>query len=47
VFAAEGPNWTQPTFTVADIRQEIAIQIASGALQGVEKIDPAAVLLPQ
>lgn len=45
VYAAEAPNWIQPTFTVADIRQEIAIQVSSGALHGVEQIDPASVLL--
>ena len=45
VFQADAPNWTQPVFTVADIRQEIAIQKSSGALQGVDRIDPAAVLL--
>jgi len=45
VFAAEAPNWAQPVFTVADIRQEIAIQVSSGALRGVEQIDPASVLL--
>jgi ABC-type nitrate/sulfonate/bicarbonate transport system substrate-binding protein len=46
VFAAEAANWTQPVFTVADIRQEIAIQVSSGALQGVDKIDPTSILLP-
>jgi ABC-type nitrate/sulfonate/bicarbonate transport system substrate-binding protein len=45
VFAAEAPNWTHPVFTVADIRQEIAIQVSSGALHGLEKIDPASLLL--
>jgi ABC-type nitrate/sulfonate/bicarbonate transport system substrate-binding protein len=45
IFAAEAPNWTRPVFSVADIRQEIAIQVSSGALHGVEQIDPASVIL--
>jgi ABC-type nitrate/sulfonate/bicarbonate transport system substrate-binding protein len=46
VFQTEAPNWTRPIMTAADIRQEIAIQKSSGALLGVEKVDPVSVLLP-
>jgi ABC-type nitrate/sulfonate/bicarbonate transport system substrate-binding protein len=45
VFHENGPNWARPTMTVADIRQEIALQEKSGILPGVSVVDPASVLL--
>jgi ABC-type nitrate/sulfonate/bicarbonate transport system substrate-binding protein len=45
-FAEEAPNWSRPRMTEADIRQEIAIQVESGALKGVEAIPPASLLAP-
>jgi len=33
--------------TADDIRQEIRVQVGAGALPGVDKLDPAAVLAPQ
>jgi ABC-type nitrate/sulfonate/bicarbonate transport system substrate-binding protein len=44
-FAESSANWSQPVMTVDDIRQEIKVQQGAGALPGVEKLDPAAVLL--
>jgi ABC-type nitrate/sulfonate/bicarbonate transport system substrate-binding protein len=44
-FAESAANWSQPVMTVDDIRQEIKVQQGAGALPGVEKLDPAAVLL--
>jgi hypothetical protein len=32
--------------TADDIKQEIAIQVSSGALKGVGNVDPASVLWP-
>ncbi len=32
--------------TEDDIRQEIAIQVASGALKGVDTVPPASILVP-
>jgi ABC-type nitrate/sulfonate/bicarbonate transport system substrate-binding protein len=46
VFRDDAPNWAHPLMTPDDMRQEIAIQVASGALKGVEGIPPASVLLP-
>ncbi len=45
-FAENWRNWAQPALTVAEMRQEIAIQEASGTMPGVGKMDPASVLLP-
>ena len=45
VFDQEAPNWSRPRFTVEDVKQEISIQVSSGNLPGVEKIDPAALLV--
>ena len=45
VFQAEAGNWTRPVMSVDDMRQEIAIQVSSGALRGVDRIDPASLLL--
>ena len=44
-FAESAANWSHPVMTVDDIRQEIKVQVGAGALPGVEKLDPAAVLL--
>jgi ABC-type nitrate/sulfonate/bicarbonate transport system substrate-binding protein len=44
-FAESAANWSQPVMTVDDIRQEIKVQEGAGTLPGVEKLDPAAVLL--
>ena len=46
-FRDEAPNWSRPFLTEADLRQEIAIQVASGALKGVEAIPPASLLVPR
>ncbi len=40
----EWQNWARPVISVEDVKQEIAIQVSSGNLPGVEKIDPASVL---
>ena len=40
----EWQNWARPVLSVDDVKQEIAIQVSSGNLPGVEKIDPASVL---
>jgi ABC-type nitrate/sulfonate/bicarbonate transport system substrate-binding protein len=44
-FAESAANWADPVMTVDDIRQEIKVQVGAGALPGVEKLDPAGVLL--
>jgi ABC-type nitrate/sulfonate/bicarbonate transport system substrate-binding protein len=46
VYRDEAPNWGRPVMTEADVRQEIAIQQSSGALKGVESVDPASILVP-
>jgi ABC-type nitrate/sulfonate/bicarbonate transport system substrate-binding protein len=46
-FRDEAPNWSRPFLTEADIAQEIAIQVASGALKGVDAIAPASLLVPR
>jgi ABC-type nitrate/sulfonate/bicarbonate transport system substrate-binding protein len=43
-FAESAANWSNSVMTTDDIRQEIRVQVGSGALPGVEKLDPAAVL---
>jgi ABC-type nitrate/sulfonate/bicarbonate transport system substrate-binding protein len=43
-FAESAANWSEPDMTVADIRQEISIQVNAKALPGVDKLDPAAAL---
>jgi ABC-type nitrate/sulfonate/bicarbonate transport system substrate-binding protein len=45
-FAESAANWAQPRMTPADIQQEIKVQVGAGMLAGVEKLDPAAALLP-
>ena len=45
VFQDEAPNWSRPVMTEADIRQEIAIQIGSGTLKGVDAIPPSSLLV--
>ena len=40
------PNWSNPTLSVDDIKQEISILVRANGLPGVEKVDPAAVLWP-
>lgn len=45
-FTENAANWSRPTLTIVDIQREIAIQISSGAMQGVATIDPASVLQP-
>ena len=45
-FEESAANWSRPVMTVDDIKREISIQASSGALPGVEAIDPASVLAP-
>ena len=45
VFQDEAPNWSRPVMTEADIRQEIAIQIGSGTLKGVDAVPPSSLLV--
>jgi len=45
-FAENAKNWSMPKMTPQDIKREIDIQVSSGALPGVDKIDPASVLWP-
>jgi ABC-type nitrate/sulfonate/bicarbonate transport system substrate-binding protein len=45
-FAENAANWSVPKMTADDIKQEIAIQVSSGALKGVGNVDPASVLWP-
>jgi sulfonate transport system substrate-binding protein len=45
-FDENAANWSAPKMSVDDIKQEIAIQVSSGALPGVAKVDPASVLWP-
>jgi ABC-type nitrate/sulfonate/bicarbonate transport system substrate-binding protein len=45
VFADEWKNWAQPTMTADDVRHEIALQLASGSLKGVESIAPDSLLV--
>jgi len=45
LFEAESKSWTRPTFTVADIQQEIDLLKASGQqIPGLEQVDPRSVL---
>lgn len=46
VFRDEAPNWGRPVMTEDDVRQEIAIHVASGALKGVDTVPPASILVP-
>ena len=45
IFRDEAQNWSRSVVTEADIRQEIAIQVSSGALKGVDAIPPASLLV--
>ena len=45
VFRDESQNWAQPVMSVDDVRQEIAIQAASGSLKGVETVPPESLLV--
>jgi hypothetical protein len=45
-FAESAANWSQPRMTTDEIRQEINVQVGAGTLPGVEKLEPAAALLP-
>ena len=45
-FSESGANWSQPRMTPDDIRQEIKVQVGAGTLPGIDKLDPAAALLP-
>jgi ABC-type nitrate/sulfonate/bicarbonate transport system substrate-binding protein len=45
-FDQQWRNWTKPFLTVANMRQELKLLMASSKLPGLEKLDPAAALLP-
>jgi ABC-type nitrate/sulfonate/bicarbonate transport system substrate-binding protein len=45
IFRDEANNWSRPVMTADDVRQEIAIQVSSGSLKGVEQIPPASLLV--
>ena len=46
IFTQDARNWTQPVMTEDQIRQEIAIQVSTGTVPGVDRIPPASVLWP-
>jgi ABC-type nitrate/sulfonate/bicarbonate transport system substrate-binding protein len=45
-FAESAGNWANPVMTADDIAQEIRVQVSAGALPGVDKLDPAAIVWP-
>jgi ABC-type nitrate/sulfonate/bicarbonate transport system substrate-binding protein len=45
VFHDEAGNWARPMMTADDVRQEIAIQAASGTLKNVDAIPPASLFV--
>jgi ABC-type nitrate/sulfonate/bicarbonate transport system substrate-binding protein len=44
-FSQQWRNWTQPTLSVADMKQELKLLAASAKLPGLDQLDPASVLL--